>query len=131
MRVFWDTSAAYALLDANDIMHSRCVATWQRLRQDRTQMVSSSYVLLETYALCQRRLGVAAVNDLSQRLEALTEVVWVTPTQHRVGVEALISSNRRDLSLVDCTSFLIMREQQIAHVFTLDPHFEEQGFASV
>jgi predicted nucleic acid-binding protein len=32
------------------------------------------------------------------------------------------------LSLVDCTSFEIMRQTRFEKVFTFDPHFSEQGF---
>jgi predicted nucleic acid-binding protein len=40
----------------------------------------------------------------------------------------LLVANRRDLSLVDCTSFEVMRRNGLEVVFTFDPHFHEQGF---
>ncbi len=40
----------------------------------------------------------------------------------------LLSAGRRKLSLVDCTSYEIMRQYNLEQVFTYDPHFSEQGF---
>jgi predicted nucleic acid-binding protein len=37
-------------------------------------------------------------------------------------------AHRRGLSLVDCTSFAIMRRQAITRAFHFDRHFQEQGF---
>jgi predicted nucleic acid-binding protein len=48
---------------------------------------------------------------------------------HRAGVSALLAASRRNLSLVDCVSFEVMRTLGIKVVFTFDPHFREQGFS--
>jgi predicted nucleic acid-binding protein len=37
-------------------------------------------------------------------------------------------AHRRGLSLVDCTSFAIVRRQAITRAFHFDRHFQEQGF---
>jgi uncharacterized protein len=47
---------------------------------------------------------------------------------HKQAMSALLAANRRTLSLVDCTSFEIMRETRLDTVFTFDSHFREQGF---
>lgn len=41
---------------------------------------------------------------------------------------ALLAPNRREVSLVDCVSFAIMRQRAMTRAFTLDAHFAEQGF---
>ena len=50
---------------------------------------------------------------------------------HRSGVGALLSASRRDLSLVDCVSFEVMRTSGINTVFAFDKHFNEQGFTLI
>ncbi len=39
-----------------------------------------------------------------------------------------VAAGRRQLSLVDCVSFEVMRRIGLNRAFCLDPHFEEQGF---
>lgn len=54
--------------------------------------------------------------------------LWITESQHDVAVQIALTADRRKLSVVDCASFLVMREQGIAEAFTFDRHFGEQGF---
>ena len=44
------------------------------------------------------------------------------------SVQDVFAANRRQLSLVDCSSFETMRRVRIEKVFTFDEHFREQGF---
>jgi predicted nucleic acid-binding protein len=39
------------------------------------------------------------------------------------------SARRRDLSLVDCVSFEVMRRNGITRAFAVDRHFQELGFS--
>jgi predicted nucleic acid-binding protein len=47
---------------------------------------------------------------------------------HTAGVAAWLTANRRQLSLVDCISFEVMRRRGLTCAFTLDSDFVRQGF---
>jgi len=91
-------------------------------------MVTNNYILVETFALLQSRLGLQAVRRFQEDVIPIIQVEFVTPDMHRAGTAALLSAGRRDLSLVDCVSFEVMRDLGIKVVFTFDSHFKEQGF---
>lgn len=131
MTVFVDTSAFLAVLDADDAYHEQAQQIWQELITEEETLVSSNYVLVETFALVQNRLGMAAVSVLQNSILPVVNIDWVDETTHNTGVSALITAGRRPLSLVDCTSFAVMRRQGIRRAFTFDRHFSEQGFESV
>jgi len=61
--VFGDTSAFLALLNAADENHDRADRAFATLRTRKAPLVSTSYVLVETYALLGRRLGVDAIRS--------------------------------------------------------------------
>ena len=61
-------------------------------------------------------------------VESVLVVEWVTRDDHSSAQSAVITANRRKLSLIDCTSFVIMRRLGLRQVFTFDAHFAEQGF---
>ena len=91
-------------------------------------LITTNYIFLETTALAQHRLGMAAVQDLQENIFPLFSVEWVGEAFHHTGVAALLTANRRQLSLVDCTSFEVCRRLGIQQVFSFDQHFVEQGF---
>ncbi|MEW6546980.1 MAG: PIN domain-containing protein [Bacillota bacterium] len=128
MTVYVDTSAFLAVLDADDQNHGHAKRVWEALLSKRAPLISSSYVLVETWTLVQHRLGMEAVRSFSEDVFPLLGIIWVGSELHRRGVAALLAANCRNLSLVDCVSFEVMRDLGVKNVFTFDPHFREQGF---
>ena len=128
MTTFVDTSALLALLDGGDDSHAAAVTTWQKLAAQSARLVTTNYVLVETTAVAQHRLGVDAVRALVRDVIPLLDVVFVDETTHAAAVAALLAAGRRHLSLVDCASFEVMRAAQVVTAFAYDRHFHEQGF---
>jgi predicted nucleic acid-binding protein len=131
MIVFVDTSAFYAGLDRDDLNHMRAKNAWTDLLAGDARLLTSNYVLLETSALLQKRLGPGALRLLYQDFAPLVIVDWISQQRHQAGVEALLAAARRKLSLVDCVSFQTMREYGAPTAFCFDPHFREQGFDTI
>ena len=131
MSLFVDTSAVLAYLDPDQPRHAEVVAAWNdALDRDRL-LVTSNYVLVETFALAQRRLGLEAVRGLAEVLVPLVETLWIDEGLHSTAVVALLTAGRRRLSLVDCTSFELMRRHGLTEALALDEDFARQGFRVV
>ncbi len=128
MSLFIDTSALYALLDGDEFRHADVVAAWQTVTDDGRILFTSNYVLVETFALVQRRLGLEAVHGLADVFVPLLQPVWVDEELHAAAVASLFTAAERRLSLVDCASFELMRRLGLADVLALDADFARQGF---
>ena len=131
MRVFVDTSAFLAVLNPGDANHQRATAIWENLLRREDQLIVTNYVLLETIALAQQRHGIAFVQNFQLAAVPVLSIHWVDASIHALGVAALLAANRRQLSLVDCTSFQVMRQLGIDTVFAFDEHFAEQQFICI
>ena len=131
MTVFADTSALYALLVRTEEGHAEVAAAFSRLLRGRRALVTSNYVVLETAALLQRRIGLPAVRDFDERIAPLLTVRWITEPLHRRAMDRLIRADRRGVSLVDCTSFEVMEGEGITEAFALDRDFAAAGFRLV
>ena len=128
MNVFVDTSAFFALLDRDDQNHVRAKEAWIKLLDSDSLCATSNYVIVETFALLQNRLGLSAVRGFQEDLIPVLLVEWVDTEMHNAAVSSLLAASKRRLSLVDCSSFEIIRRMSIKSVFAFDPHFREQGF---
>ncbi len=53
--VFVDTSGFYACLDGTDGFHPQALAAFERAEAERWELVTTNYVVHETWALVQRR----------------------------------------------------------------------------
>jgi predicted nucleic acid-binding protein len=128
MRVFIDTSAFLAILAREDINYAPAKRIWTELIQKEATLSCTNYIILESCGLIQRRLGLAAVKSFEEDIVPILHLEWVDESLHQAGVAALLTANRRQLSLVDCISFETMRRLGINAVFAFDQHFVEQGF---
>ncbi len=131
MTIFVDTSALYAVLDRDDERHEQARETWTRILSEDAPLLTSSYVLVESFALIQSRLGMEALRTFSDAVLPVIRPHWVSEEDHRTAAQAVLAADRRGLSLVDCVSFHVMRRLRVRKVFAFDQHFDEQGFRVV
>lgn len=129
MTTFVDTSAFYALLNGQDPVHRFAVEGLSSLAG--TTLVTHDYVIVEAAALVHRRLGATAARDLLVDLTRPLEIVWIDESIHRRAASAFVNSGANGPSLVDCTSFEVMRARGIRTAFAFDRHFTDAGFAVV
>ena len=126
-----DTSALYAWLVEADDNHQAALGAAPSLRSRGASLVTSSFVVLETVALLQARIGIAAVRIFYREVLPLLDVVWIGEDLFHRSMAALLASSRRGISLTDWSSITIMREREIEQAFAFDEDFARQGFELV
>ena len=131
MEIFVDTSAIFALLDIGNRDNPAAVLAWENFLDNSAKLVTNNYVLVECFSLLQNRLGLTAVIQLQSKIVPYLEIEWLDEQQHSNAANHVLSANRRNLSLVDCSSFQTMRRLRIESVFSFDAHFKEQGFTII
>ena len=129
--VFIDTSAFLAALDTGDKYHGEAEKRWSALSKSPSELWTTDYVRLESWSLIQRRLGAEAVMSFQDDWLPLCKI-------HEVGRDGLERAaaqwriaQRRNLSLVDLTSFDAMRQLAIRTALAFDQHFQEMGYVGV
>jgi predicted nucleic acid-binding protein len=128
--VFVDTSGFYAFLDREDPFHLQAKDLFLRAREERWVLFTSSYVVHESWALIQARLGWDAVEDWLSILLPMGEVVWVDETLHRLGAARARQARERRLSLTDCVSFELMSSRGCKQAIADDEHFKKMGYTT-
>lgn len=126
--VFVDTSGFYAVMDADDPNHGNARDLFETSQTAPWLLVTTNYVIHETWALTQGRLGWDALDVWRDRVAGLCEIVWITETVHMLGEARCRQARARRLSLTDCISFEVMRRRGIATAIAWDEHFRREGF---
>lgn len=128
MKVFVDTSGFLAVLDRDELQHQRAADAWAEILRSDKLLTTTNYVLVETCALLQSRLGVAAVRCFQEDIVPILRITWIDANVHAAAMGIMLAAGRKKLSLVDCVSFETMRLEGTSSAFTFDRHFHEQGF---
>lgn len=125
--IFVDTSAIYALADRGDPRHAEAKKRFEALLADGQPLLTHNYVLVESLALVQRRLGTTAAIKLAKSASSF-EVVWIDSGLHEEAVRRFARTTRRRVSFVDEVSFYVMKSRGIETAFAFDADFANRGF---
>jgi predicted nucleic acid-binding protein len=125
--IFVDTSALYALADRKDPNHEIAAQRFTQLLAEGEDLLTHNYVLVETLSLVQRRLGATPAVRLAASSSHFV-IEWVGEALHQAAVRRWAQTARRRLSLIDLTSFLVMRQRGVKTAFAFDEDFTREGF---
>jgi predicted nucleic acid-binding protein len=125
--IFLDTSAVYAMADQADPNHALALEKFNRVLAAEELVCLHNYILVESAALLQARLGLPVALRFLQESK-LFQIEWVDRSLHEKAVGELKRIGKRGISFVDCLSFLVMRERGIKRALAFDPDFTVQGF---
>ena len=129
MSIFVDTSALYALLDGDDAGHERALRGSERILGE--DLLTHSYVVVETVSLVRRRLGAEAAARLIDDMLPALKIADVDEALRGRALAAFRAAVFSNVSLVDRTSFEYMRGLGISRAYALDADFEGEGFELV
>jgi predicted nucleic acid-binding protein len=127
MTLFVDTSIWYAAADSSDRSNARAKA----ILRSGGSLVTSDHVLVETWTLLHHKLQRNAAERFWDGLRggvAIIEAVGLADLE--VAWEIGSSWRDQDFSIVDRTSFAVMRRLGIDHVASLDQHFSVFRFGA-
>lgn len=115
-----DTSIWYAAADASDRSNSRAKA----ILKAGEALVTSDHVLVETWTLLHHKLQRKAAGRFWEGLRSgIAAIEPVGLADLEAAWEIGTSWSDQDFSIVDCTSFAVMRRLGIDRVASLDEHF--------
>lgn len=127
-----DTAGWGHLADPKQTYHSPAVAIYRRARQQGRKFVTTNYVMTELVALLTTPLRLPRTRTIEfiERLKASphVEIVHVDATHDARAWQLLTQRADKSWSLVDCASFVLMRQRGITEALTTDHHFEQAGF---
>jgi predicted nucleic acid-binding protein len=129
--VFADTIGLLAQWDESDQWHDAAISALNELLSSRSQLVTTTYVLLECGNAAARRPYRDAVIDLCHRLEQYRQLIAPTDDDWQLAWQAYERREAAQAGIVDHVSFQDMRRLNIQEAFTNDHHFAAAGFQTL
>jgi predicted nucleic acid-binding protein len=121
--IFVDTGAWYALADRSD-RHHVTAARFYAKRASGRELVTSSLVVAETWALVAAHLGRPAALTFWETLRDLrVPILPCDPADLEAAWRIAQGFPDQDFSFTDCTSFALMERRGIDEAFAFDAHF--------
>ncbi len=129
--MFVDTWTWIALADRSDTWHESAKKTYQNRYKARTTFVTSDYVLSEVVTYLYQALPTMQAEAFIEAI--LNGVTQGTYTLHYVSESQFHQAwdwrrkydDKPDISFVDLTSMVVMKELGLIDVFTGDMHFTQ------
>ena len=132
-KVFLDTSYAVALSAATDENHQRALEIAEELETSGATFVTTRAILLEIgNALAKVRYREAAVKLLNAlEHDPNVEIIPASDELYRRAFEIYQDRLDKEWGLIDCMSFVVMKDQQVTQALTADHHFRQAGFETL
>lgn len=128
--LFVDTSFFKAYADIKDDFHSEALKIFQKLKEEKAQLITSNYILDETFTVIRSKCGLAVAKQFKkilEQFEADLKVMRVLVTDE-VNAWDFFLKDWSDLSFTDCVSFAMMKRLNIKIAATFDRHFPRAGY---
>jgi len=129
-RIFIDTSAFFAAEVPRDQFYQRSRQTWNEMANSAVTIYSSDAVFQETSMLLHYRTGPASAIGWIEIQKQSKSITWlpIDGEVQRFTLPWMKKFDDQGVSFVDATSFVLMRRENIRHVFSFDRHFIAAGF---
>ena len=128
-----DTSAFLAIKNRRDTLHNDAVTIKGRLLDAGVWLLTTDYVLDESYTIIRLRAGHRAAVEFGEELRAsrLVRIEYLTLDAIEEAWTLFKRFKDKEFSFTDCTSFALMRRLGLREALAFDGHFTQAGFVEL
>ncbi len=130
--IYVDTSGWASLADVSEPFYEKAKEIYAAAIQNRRRLVTTNYVLAELVALMtspmrfHRPRIIEFINGIKQ--STFFDIIHIDEDFDAKSWDLLSKRADKNWSLVDCSNFVLMQENNILEALTTDHHFEQAGF---
>jgi hypothetical protein len=129
--ILLDTNGWLMLLNSGDARHSAADRLWREVIQAGANVVLTDWIVAETGNGSARSGDRHGFVDAAKAIihEPRVELISIDENLLRRSLAFYALHADKSWGLVDCASFVAMRDRGITEAFTTDRHFEQAGFS--
>ncbi len=123
--LFVDTSGWIEVFGIKEPLHKEAREILELVIDEHRQIITTNYIIAE-FMNRGSKILLAALDQIVTLPHI--EIVHIGEKSHALAITLLRTHWDKEWSLVDATSFNVMRERGIREALTTDRHFTEAGF---
>ena len=130
-RVFVDTGGIIAYQNERDLNHRTARQMYDELEElAAVELTTTDYIFTELgNAFSKTGYRSKALSFIDNfRVDPACNVVTIDTMLFEEALALYRARDDKEWGLTDCTSFVLMRRENIVEAFTTDHHFEQAGF---
>ena len=131
--IFLDTSYAIASVSPKDQLHRKAKRWTNQIASSNIPIITTQAILLEIGDAFSRsrfrNVGIGFLENLESDIN--TTIISLTDELYDKAFELFRNQPDKEWGLVDCISFVVMRERGIDDALTADEHFVQAGFRAL
>ncbi len=133
LKVLVDTAAWLALVNRRDFLHVPARRVMSDLSRRNALLTTTEFVLIEVANALSAPTFRTQTIKLIEGLHSMSHfnIVPATSVLLADGWRLYRTRPDKEWSLTDCTSFVVMQQENISQAFTSDHHFEQAGFVKL
>jgi predicted nucleic acid-binding protein len=127
--LFVDTSYIIGLYNADDKVHHLCVES-SKYANKSEKLFTTDLVLMEignTFSIIKKRKQGAKIIRGILKIKHM-EIIHLTPKYFDKSLELYEKRSDKEWGMVDCFSFVVMKEYNLYAALTVDHHFNQAGY---
>ncbi len=130
--LFVDNSGWENLSDSSQPFHFQATEIYHTAKVEDRQIITTNYIIIELISLLISYMRVP-----QQKIVQFISGLKLSPYLKIIHIDSALDDQAwqffqryqdKDWSLVDCISFIIMKQNNINEALTTDHHFEQAGF---
>jgi len=130
--IFVDTSGWGSLVDSSQSYHQDAVKVYKKVTENKKKLITSNYIISELTALLSSPLRIPRLKIIefidSLKKSNYVKIIHIDEYLDNLAWELFKNRVDKNWSLVDCSSFVLMRQKDLIEALTNDHHFEQAGF---
>jgi predicted nucleic acid-binding protein len=131
--IFVNTSGWLALYDANDPHHQLARELWEDLRNQPVRLVTTDYVLDETFTALKMLGSPEAAQAFHQLItnSSILRLFMVDSVIFDRGWRLFAQNQQPGWTFTDCVNYAVIQYLGISEVLTFDPEFTMPGLVTI
>ncbi len=128
LKIFVDTSSFVSLEDNKDPNHNKAIALAHALFNQNAKLYTSSDIIGETLTVISRKLSKkASIIFYENYIKSGFTEIFIDSKLHEETREFFLKVRSKNISFIDCSSVIAMKQQGITQIFSFDKDFTTLG----